>query len=262
MTRSLLAALGDLALPALCAGCALPGAALCRACATALTAGVRAADPTPRPPGLPRCWAAAAYTGVARAILLAYKEHDRRDLLPALGGALAGAVATAARVAGVVAAPHHAGVPPGPVLLVPVPSTAAAVRARGGDHVDRLARAAAERLRAEGWSPRVVRLLAAARRRRDSAGLDAVGRRANVTGAFRWSGRTADVRSPPVVIVDDLVTTGATLAEAASVLRTLGAGSVYAAVVAATVRRGSITACRGARHAIDETGGDETPPSG
>ncbi|HEV7754720.1 MAG TPA: phosphoribosyltransferase family protein, partial [Mycobacteriales bacterium] len=233
MTATLLTALADLALPATCAGCGAARTGLCRSCAAALTARVRVADPSPRPPGLPPCWASAQYAGAVRAVLLAYKEHDRRDVLPALGGALGRAVA--------------AGVPRGPVVLVPVPSSPAAVRARGGDHVDRLARAAADRLRRDGGTVRVARLLAAARGRRDSAGLGPADRRANLAGAFRWSGRPADVPGTPVVLVDDLVTTGATLAEAAALLRTVGVGPVYAAVVAATVRRVPITACRPSR---------------
>jgi predicted amidophosphoribosyltransferase len=245
MTATLLTALADLALPATCAGCGAARTGLCRSCAAALTARVRVADPSPRPPGLPPCWASARYAGAVRAVLLAYKEHDRRDVLPALGGALGRAVA--------------AGVPRGPVVLVPVPSSPAAVRARGGDHVDRLARAAAGRLRRAGWSPRVARLLAVARRRRDSAGLGAADRRANLAGAFRGSG---DPPRAPVVIVDDLVTTGATLAEAAAVLRATGVGALHAAVVAATLRRVPITPCRPLCHARDETGGDETPPRG
>ncbi|HEV7756405.1 MAG TPA: phosphoribosyltransferase family protein, partial [Mycobacteriales bacterium] len=119
-------------------------------------------------------------------------------------------------------------------------------RARGGDHVDRLARAAAGRLRRAGWAPRVARLLAVARRRRDSAGLGAADRRANLAGAFRGSGEfrgSGDPPRAPVVIVDDLVTTGATLAEAAAVLRATGVGALHSAVVAATLRRVPITPC-------------------
>jgi predicted amidophosphoribosyltransferase len=200
---------------------------------------------------MPPCWAAAEYDGAVRAVLLEYKEHDRRAAVPVLARALARAVGAAA--------------PRGPVVLVPVPSSPAAVRARGGDHVYRLARAASGDLRRSGWSPRVARLLGAARTRRDSAGLDAGERRANLAGAFRprrGSERLAEALGGPFVLVDDLVTTGATLTEAARTLRTFCVDAVHAAVIAATVRRVSITACRASRHALTRTGGDETPPSG
>jgi predicted amidophosphoribosyltransferase len=243
--------------------------------------------------GLPPCWSAAEYDGPVRAALLAYKEQGRRALAPVLGRALGVAVAAALadRAAGVsadgaawppphcaVGSRHHPGA--GPVWLVPIPSTAAAVRARGGDHLDLLARAAAAELRASGCPVQVVQLLGAARRRRDSAGLDAGQRRANAVGAFRLRPRAAPAvppgrpgrvgpwphveaaPRPHVVLVDDLITTGATLAEAAGVLRTFGITPVYAAVIAATVRRTPITACRDARHALTETGGDGMPPSG
>jgi predicted amidophosphoribosyltransferase len=219
------AALADLVLPADCAGCGAHGTALCTACAAALAVPPRPVVPVPRPAGFPPSWTVADYAEPVRSVLLAYKERGLRVLAPALGGALARAVDTAA--------------PPGPLLLVPIPSPAAAVRARGDDHMARLAASAATALRRSGRRVRVARVLAAHGGRPDSAGLDAASRRANRAGAFR-------VRSPAaldggagafVVIVDDIATTGATLAEAAHVLRSAGVEVLHAAVLAATLRR-------------------------
>ena len=72
-----------------------------------------------------------------------------------------------------------------------------------------------------------------ARRVADQSGLDAAGRSANLAGALRAS---SDLSGVPVVVVDDVVTTGATLVEAARALRDAGALVRGAAVVAATQR--------------------------
>jgi predicted amidophosphoribosyltransferase len=169
--------------------------------------------PDPAPEGLPVVSAAVAYEGVVRRVLLAHKERGALGLAGPLGGALAAAVRHGDGARG-----------PGPVVLVPVPSARRAVRARGHDHVVRIARVAAGRLRAEGWVADVVPALALRRAVRDSAGLGARERRANLAGAMRL--RTGGVRLlravPPrtsVVLVDDLMTTGATIAEAARALR-------------------------------------------
>jgi predicted amidophosphoribosyltransferase len=209
------AALLDLVLPRDCAGCRAPGVGLCRACAAALHAGPRRTRPTPCPPGLPPLTAAAAYDGPVRALLLAHKEHGRLLLVRPLGAALAGAVALLA--------------PPPGAVLVPVPSSPAAVRARGHDHARRLAREAARR---SGLRARPV--LVPQRAVADQAGLDAAGRAANLAGALVVRHRLEGV---DVVLVDDVVTTGATLAEAARALRAAGARVHGAAVVAATLRR-------------------------
>ena len=221
----IVAALADLVLPVDCAGCGAHGAVLCTACAAALAVPPRPVEPVPCPAGFPPCRAVGNYAEPVRSVLLAYKERGLRVLAPALGGALARAVDTAA--------------PPGPVLLVPIPSPAAAVRARGGDHMARLAASAATALRRTGRWVRVGQVLAAHGGRPDSVGLDAASRRANRVGAFRVRSPAAlhGGAGPSVVIVDDVVTTGATLAEAAHVLRSAGAGALHAAVVAATVRR-------------------------
>jgi predicted amidophosphoribosyltransferase len=210
-----LADLLDLVLPRSCAGCSAPGRMLCAACVAALRRP-RRHRPTPCPPGLPPLVAAGSYDGVVRAALLAHKEHGRLGLVRPLGAALATAV--------------RALDPPGGTVLVPVPSAPAAVRARGQDHARRLATAAA------GGVPgvRSRRLLVPARAVADQSELTTAGRAANLSGALR-APRRLDGLS--VVVVDDVVTTGATLAEAARALRAAGADVRGCAVVAATVRR-------------------------
>lgn len=233
MDGGLLGALADLVLPRTCAGCGLPGAVLCRRC-RALLADPRPATPRRFPDGFPPAAAAGAYAGPVRPALIAFKERGRAELARPLGTALALAVAAV-----ISAVPAH-GIPGPrrPVLLVPVPSTAAAVRVRGRDHVLELTGPAAAELRAVGIDATAARLLRRRGRVRDSAGLSATQRRANLAGSFG-----VDARGTPsgaqLVVVDDVVTSGATLTEAARTLeRAFPDGPVVlAAVVAATPRR-------------------------
>ena len=211
----MLADLVDLVLPRLCAGCSAPGRTLCQTCRRSFGRPF-AHRPDPCPRGMPDLWAAASYSGAVRATLLAHKEQGRRGLTRPLGTALAGAVAALG--------------PPVGVVLVPVPSSAAAVRARGQDHARRLAGAAARALPGS----RARSLLTPARVVADQAGLDAGQRAANLAGAFRASASLAGL---PVVVVDDVVTTGVTLAEAVRALRVAGAEIHGVAVFAATARR-------------------------
>lgn len=212
----LLTDLLDLVLPRDCAGCAAPGADVCADCLSdLLDAPPRPAIPRPCPLGLPPVVAAAAYEGTVRSLLLAHKEHGRLSLAAPLGAALAGAV-LALR-------------PPPDTVLIPVPSSRSAVRGRGQDHALRLARAAGHR---SGLPVRA--LLEPARRVADQSGLSAVERGTNLSGALRARRRMA---GRPVVVVDDVVTTGATLAEAARALTEAGADVRGAGVVGATARR-------------------------
>ncbi|MFD6562766.1 ComF family protein [Micromonospora profundi] len=201
---------------------------VCPACVTALAAlRPRSVRPTPAPPGLPPCAALGPYAGPLREALLAYKEHGRHGLARPLGALLAEVVAAAV---GEVR----------PIALVPVPDTAAAARARYGDHLDRLARHCAARLSRCGWPVRVHRPLRAMPRP-DSVTLDSVGRAAAAEAAFRprpgvaRGGGPGDV--PVVVLLDDIVTTGVTVAAAARVLSTVGWAPSVAAVLAATEKR-------------------------
>ncbi|BCJ70882.1 hypothetical protein CS0771_04260 [Catellatospora sp. IY07-71] len=219
-------------LPASCAGCGRDGEPLrsevCATCAATVQA-LRAAPtrPDPPPPGLPPCVALGDYAGELRELILAFKERGRHRLAAPLGALLAEAVAASTP-------------PSAPALLLYVPDTAAAARARHGDHMRLLARAAAARLREAGRSASVAAPLVALPKA-DSAHLSSAQRAAAAAGGFALRSRgIADVRRAApgsvTLLLDDIVTTGSTLAAASELLA--GAGvRVDGCVVLAATRR-------------------------
>lgn len=216
----------DLVLPAQCAGCGHTGSAdvtqgLCDTCALMLSGAAVPVRPARRPPGLPPVHALAPYREAIAEIIVAQKEHNRLDLARPLGRHLARAV-LAARADAV------------PLWLIPAPSARSAVRRRGQDPVRRMALAAAGELRALGHSVNVLPVLRHQRRVADQVGLTHQERARNLSGALAVRpAAAARLSRRPAVIVDDVMTSGATLAEAARAIRAVGGIPVGAAVLAA-----------------------------
>lgn len=213
----------ELVAPSRCAGCDLPGGLLCNDCDRTLPR----IDPKTACPscGAPfgglvctECWETRfAFAGavalaeldgaVARAVVL-HKDAGERRLGRTLGDRLAQAVV------------HRWPDPPG--LVTWVPPTAAALARRGFDHGRSLAVPVAAALGSEA-KPLLARASARDQRR---LGREARGR--NSAGSFSCLGEVTG----GVLIVDDVLTTGATLDSAAEALHAAGAGAVRVAVVA------------------------------
>jgi predicted amidophosphoribosyltransferase len=216
----------DLVLPQRCLVCGRSGPQLCGACRSRLASlepplCERCGAPTAWPVG--RCRecagrrlafasarAAVAYDDTARRLVAGWKERGLRGLA---GDAAELVVERLSR--------------PEAVLLTFVPPDPDRSLRRGHHPAERLARELAAR-----WQLPCATLLERTRRGRQR-GRTLSERRGNVRGAFRATAR------PPgrLVLVDDVYTTGATAAAAASALRAAGARRVEVVCFARTLRR-------------------------
>jgi ComF family protein len=187
-----------LLVPVDCAGCGAPDRALCDDCDAQLTATVTWST---LPDGTPM-HSALRYEGVSRRVILALKEQGRTDVANALARPL-GVV-----LAAVVGKDH---------ILVTVPPSRAGFARRGFDPVALL-------LRRAGYRGQPI--LRSVRRTRQQKLLDATSRVENVGGSLR---ARRDVSNQRFVLVDDVVTTGATVMEASRAIRQAG-GTVVAVV--------------------------------
>ncbi|EFQ82677.1 ribosomal subunit interface protein [Aeromicrobium marinum DSM 15272] len=207
--RRIVVDLADLVLGATCPGCDRPALTWCRPCAVRARPTPGPVDPAPvalvtGPP----VTAALVNTEVVARLLVGWKEQGRFALLRPWAAALASAACL------------H--VDPGrPLALVPVPTDPAHVRRRGGDLVLDLTRLAATELRRTGVEVVAAPCLRRRRHTLDQRGLGASDRQANVRGAFVALPRRIPA-DHDLVVVDDIVTTGATASEAVRALAAAG----------------------------------------
>lgn len=162
-----------------------------------------------------------------RGLITAHKEEQALQLTRLLGDLLAGCISYVADVGGLRRSD--------PLILVAVPSARAALRRRGFDATAALGRQAARRLRGDDAHVRMAELLVQRRGTLDQAGLGAAERQANLRGSVQL--RRRRLPRDPVILIDDVVTTGASLTEAARVLREADVPLIGACTVAATQRR-------------------------
>ncbi|HVX69938.1 MAG TPA: phosphoribosyltransferase family protein [Mycobacteriales bacterium] len=220
----------DLICPTRCSGCGTPASLVCGRCAVTLAAPAVRHVPTPCPAGMPPTWVASEYDGPVRSMLIEFKERGAVGLAAPLGEVVARCLTAAVTDSA------------GGLLVVPVPSAAATVRRRGDDVIRLLAEHAARRLRAGDRRYRVAAVLRQRRPVADSAGLSSSARATNLAGALEVRRSAVPrVRGATVLIVDDLVTTGATLVAATEALSGAGACVLGAAAVAATRRRKTVS---------------------
>jgi predicted amidophosphoribosyltransferase len=199
----------DLVLPLECGGCGAPSTRWCPACAQELA--VKPDEPhliTPRvDPGVPAL-SLGRYAGPRRDAIVAVKEHGRADLIAPLAAALQAGLERLLAW----------GVITTPLTVVPAPTRRSAARRRGGDPVTRIARAAT----AGQAGVDVVQALRLRALVRDSVGLSGADRQRNIAGRVKLT-KPVKRLAGDVLVVDDIVTTGATAAESVRVLHIAGA---------------------------------------
>ncbi|WP_188258892.1 ComF family protein [Azospirillum tabaci] len=197
--------------PPLCACCgtpfdfALEGEPLCGACIA-------------EPPVFARARAVLAYDDGSRPLVLGFKHGDRIHAAGAYGAWLARAGAELLADAD---------------LLAPVPLHRLRLFRRRYNQAALLAQAAGR----QAGRPVLPDLLVRRRATPSQGGLDRSGRRRNVKGAFAVRpGLEPRVAGKRIVLVDDVLTTGATLSECARVLLRAGAERVDALTLARVVK--------------------------
>lgn len=216
----------DVVAPRDCLACLAPGRTLCDRCTATLvgSAPMLDRDRLGHPVAIGG-W----LDGVVGVAVRGYKSGAGRGLADPLSLLLAQAV-------GLLQPPSSPRTPQ--CHLVAIPPSLRARWDRGDDVLGRVVDRSVTRLSHSGMSINRVSILQPARPIRDQRSLDSQGRQVNVIGSLRVR-RGSSLPSGPIIIVDDVLTTGSTLREATRALTEAGMGTriIGAAVIAATGQR-------------------------
>ncbi len=205
----------ELFFPRSCAGCGRAGAVLCSVCRWELRTVPHLVK---RPIVLPGpVWSLGPYGGAHRGVIIAMKERGNQDVRSYVGAVILAAIEYL----------QASGELPEVVALVPAPTRVKSARRRGGDPVETICQYAA---RSSAGGVKIARCLRTAAGVSDQSELDAARRQLNIRGAIELRARPP--QGVPLVLVDDVITTGATMVASMDTL-TVGGGNVCAGVTIA-----------------------------
>ena len=214
-TRTFVSDCLDVVLSRACVYCDRPGTLVCDACRLTIPTGAEQRE------FHHELWFGASYESVVREMINAHKDHGARALTSDLGLLLARAVWSAA-----MSSSHTR-----PVVLVPIPAHASSLRKRGRNTVVEVAQRAATELSKRGLRCQVQSILKREVETQRNAGRNIRERRA-IAGTFGV--RQASVLPKRVILIDDIVTTGATVNEGVRALQHAGIGVDAIACIAST----------------------------
>ena len=211
----ILSSVNELLFPQRCISCKTLGYALCKACLLEWKFEKRFQTLKDQDGNRLPVFSSANYSDVSRSIILSSKESSIKDADKLITQALNFSLTNFLQIN---FATH----------LVPIPSRAQATRSRGRDFLAEITQGVAREFNLDSAA-----LLRHNRKIRDQSGLSLGARRNNLAGAFVLDSRREWPIRAELLLIDDLVTTGATLLEAARALRYAGfqvKGAVTAAV--------------------------------
>ncbi|WP_148401567.1 ComF family protein [Bifidobacterium gallicum] len=223
--------LRDLMAPRGCAGCDMPDEILCKACTQAFSHTVE----LDMPGTLAGYGAAAApYHGVVRQAILQWKDHGDQECDMPLAYVMVRLVDTL-RLHGLVQYAQCQ-----QLLVVPAPSSPSSVHARGRRHLEPLAMCVSDHLQRHGVTSQYARALTMRRQRRKAVQTaSAASRIDRLAGAIRFDPAAISALEPRktmAVIIDDIITTGATMRQCVQTLDDAGIPVLTTLALARTPR--------------------------